>query len=248
MTAISEVAAGALAVFSVAPGADARAVAERMDTRARRGERSAAIIVGNADQRAAAERALRAGGWVEMSSIVHVAALDQPGEREVRRGVLRALGSREVVAAARNNPALRDEARRRVVGRSARTAAVLASGAFGGAAGMVALSVAQVRMLGDLAALGGRNLGREDAADIAAVAGSGLAWRVVGRSAVRWSGRPELARGGVAYLATRAIGVAARARLGRTGGVGAGQGAAALKERARGLAQRTSQLRQGRKS
>ena len=208
---------GALAVFSIAPGEDAGEVAARIAERSRRRERSMALLIGRNEHRADAERALLATGEIEMSRIAHVPALDAEGRKEVLTGVLRALPHDEVVAAARRNPELRDTVVARLRSANARTAGVLAGGLLGSGAGMVGLIYLQVKMLGDIAGARGRNLGREDLADVAAVAGSGVAWRMVGRRAVRLTGRPTLARGAVAWAATRGIGMAADRRL-RTDG------------------------------
>ncbi len=240
--------AGVLAIYSIAPGEDSAGVARKMAERTRAGERSVAILIGRAEQRAQAEQALLATGDIEMSSIVHVAALDEPGEKEVMEGVIRALGSREIVAAARRNPELRDAVTRHVVRRDALTAGVQASGALGVPAGMVALTFLQVRMLGDLAAIRDRNLGREDAMDVAAVAGSGLAWRIVGRTAVRITGRPVLARGAVAWTATRGIGLTAQRRLAGDRSSLRTPDRKALKDKAGSLAGRVKSLREGRQS
>ena len=239
---------GALAVFSVAPGEDAGGVARRMAERARAGERSVAILIGRAEHRAGAERTLLDTGQLEMSGIAHVAALDEAGEREVIDGVIRALGSRDVVAAARRNPQLRGAASKSVVRRTSRAAGILASGALGAQAGMVALVYMQVRMLGDLAAIRDRNLGQEDAGDVAAVVGSGFAWRVVGRTAARTTGRPVLARGAVAWAATRGIGMAAQRRLARDRTATRAADLTTIKDTAGSLAGRVKSLREGRTS
>ena len=233
----------ALAVFAVAPSADPTPIALRVADRARRGERSMVVVIGRPHERAEAERALLDTGAIEMSGIAHVGALDLTGEREVLNGVLRALPSGEIVAAARTNPELRQTVTRKVVSKNARTAGVLASGAFGGRAGMVALGFSQVRMLGDLAAIRDRNLTKEDALDVVAVAGSGLIWRMVGRTAVLRSGRPILARGAVAYAATRGIGLAAQKRF--TGERSGALAPAQLLATAKGLAGRARSLKQG---
>jgi len=239
---------GALAIYSIAPGEDGAGVARQMAERARAGERSLAIVIGRTEQRASAERTLLDTGDIEMSSIAHVAALDEPGETEVINGVIRALGSKEIVAAARRNPELRDSATRNVVSRNARAAGVLASGALGAQTGMVGLVVMQMRMLGDLAAIRDRNLGREDVADVAAVAGSGFAWRILGRTAIRATGRPIMARGAVAWAATRGIGLVAQRRLAGDRTYGRTLDVTTLKDTAGSLAGRVTSLREGRKS
>jgi hypothetical protein len=239
--------ADALAVFGIGPGADPGPTAEAMAQRARQGARSVAVLIGSAEDRAAAERALLDTGWIEMSSITHVAALDEIGAREMIQGVVRALPSDERVAAARVNPALREEISRQLVRRSARSAGVLASGALGPQAGMISLAYMQVRMLGDLAAARDRNLGKEDAMDVAAVAGSSFIWRMAGRGAVRRTGRPVLARASVAYAATRGIGIAAQRRFSSDRPQGGSLSSDALKQRAKGLAERVGSLKKGRK-
>jgi hypothetical protein len=239
---------GALAVFSVAPGQDAGAVARQMAERARDGERSVAVIIGRSAQRASAERALMATGDIEMSSIAHVAALDERGDKEVIDGVIRAVGSKGLVAAARRNPALREQASRRVLRRDARAAGILASGALGTQAHMANLTNRQVRMLGDLAAIRDRNLGREDAVDVAAVAGSGFAWRIVGRNAARASGRPMLARSVVAWAVTRGMGMVSERRLTSDQSYGRTLDLDKLKGSAGTLVGRLKSLREGRKS
>jgi hypothetical protein len=121
--------------------------------------------------------------------------------------------------------------------------------------------VRQVQLLGDLAAIRDRNLGREDAVGIAATVGSGFAWRMVGSSAARASGHPMLARGLVAWAATRVMGVVSEWRLtsdvthrrtldldklkGTTGRLDERKG---LKDTAGALADRVKSLREGRQS
>jgi len=238
---------GALAIYAIPPGGDPRQVAADMATRVSTGERSVAIVIGREHERESAEHALMETGTIEMSSIAHVAALDQKGEQEVMDGVLRALRSGDLVAAARHNPSLRDTVARKVVSRNARAAGLLASGAFGVPAGMVSLGFSQVRMLGDLAAVRDRNLTKEDAVDVVAVAGSSLIWRMVGRTAVARTGRPILARGAVAYAATRGIGLAAEKRF--TGEWPQRQlTAPQLSAQAKGMADRLRSLKQGKTS
>ena len=235
----------ALAIFSIAPGADPSEVAARMADRAVAGERSMAVIIGLPHERAQAERALLDTGVIEMSRIAHVAALDQRGEDEVMDGILRALPSDRIVAAARTNPELRRMVTRKVLSKNARTAGVLASGALGAKAGMVALGFLQVRMLGDLAAVSGRNVDREDAVDIAAVAGSSVIWRIVGRTAAARTGHPALARGAVAYAATKSMGLVARQRFSAGGSSSERFGTTTLVDKAKKLAVRAKSLKQG---
>ena len=56
--------ADALAVFGIGPGADPGPAAAAMAQRAQRGARSVAVLIGPAEDRAAAERALLDTGWI----------------------------------------------------------------------------------------------------------------------------------------------------------------------------------------
>lgn len=202
----------ALAVIALTPDSDVgRAVAPLAHRRASGGG-ALAVLIGDLAERRVLERRVLEAHRLEPSNVVHAAALDAGGEREVLRGIVRSLGD-DGVAAGRRNPGLRPEVGRVLVHRAARRSAAVGALPLPGV-DMPILVLIQVRMVADLAALHDRSFGAERALEALAIVGAGFGWRAIGRSA---TGAIPLAgwavRGGVAYGATRTIGEAALARL-----------------------------------
>ncbi|MEQ9337714.1 MAG: hypothetical protein RJQ03_11040, partial [Miltoncostaeaceae bacterium] len=171
-----------------------------------------AVLVGDEAHRDALEEALTLGHGLELSDLVHVAALDDEGLEMVLDAVAGVLAD-DAVGVARRTPALRPAIGARLVEDASRRAGLVGALPIGGA-DLPALAVIQVRMVAHLAAAHDRPRGMERALEALAVAGSGFGWRAIGRTAVKfvpvagWA-----AGGGVAYGATRAMGTVALKRL-----------------------------------
>lgn len=203
------------AVLTVAVPADraqAAAHASVLGARRARERRVLAVLVGDPAHRAALEETLTLGHGLEVSDLVHVAALDDEGMQTALEGVAQALGD-DAVGVARRLPALRPAVGARLVEDASRRAGLVGALPLGGA-DLPALAVIQVRMVAHLAAAHDRPRGLERVIEALAVAGAGFGWRAVGRAAVKfvpvagWA-----AGGGVAYGATRAMGTVALKRL-----------------------------------
>ncbi|MGD9694379.1 MAG: hypothetical protein AB7V42_01825 [Thermoleophilia bacterium] len=202
----------ALAVVAITDAGQLDAVLPSLRRRRRSGAGALAILIGTRAARAALERAVVAGGGLEVSNVAHVASLEGPGARAAIDAVIRALGPR-AVAAGRLHPALRGPIGAHLVRSGARQAAAIGAVPLAGA-DMPVLALLHVRLLAQLAALHDRPFGAERAVEALAAVGAGFGWRALGRSAVGLvPGAGWAARGGVAYAATRAVGEAALARL-----------------------------------
>lgn len=201
---------GCVVIHALDGPEDPRRVLEALRAHAASGTATVVVLSGTPDERAAQEAALLEAADIFPSRLVHVAALDEDKGRALRRRLVIALPGERAPVAARY-PLLRAAASREMVGRSSLYAAALA-GVRG--AGMPALTVLQVRLLADLAAGHGRPLGSDRAVDVAAVVGAGFAWKLAGRASIgMWSGPVWVARAGIAWAGTRALGAIARNRL-----------------------------------
>ena len=202
----------ALAVLAVTSTTDLSKGAPALAHRRRSGGGALALIVGDAKAGAVVERRLLEGHRLEMSNIVHVPSLEGEGEQAAIDAILHALGD-EAVAAGRRNPGLRPAVGRHLVKEAARQSAAVGALPFPGV-DMPVLVLIQVRLVAQLAALYDRPMGAERVLEGLAIVGAGFGWRAIGRSA---SGFVPVAgwavRGSVAYVATRAVGEAALARL-----------------------------------
>lgn len=202
----------ALAVLPVTAATDLSTGAPALAHRRRSGGGALALIVGEAKAGTDVERRLLEGHRLEMSNIVHVTSLEGTGAQAAMDAILRVLGD-EAVAAGRRNPGLRPAVGRHLVRQAARRSAAIGALPLPGV-DMPVLVLIQVRLVAQLAALHDRPLGAERALEALAIFGAGFGWRAIGRSAV---GAIPVAgwavRGSVAYVATRAVGEAAHARL-----------------------------------
>jgi uncharacterized protein (DUF697 family) len=203
----------ALAVMVLSSGTpDIETGVAALARRRRSGGGALAILVGTPAERAELERKVLAGHRLEPSNIVHVPSLEGRGGQRAVEAVVRALGD-GAVAAGRRNPALRPAVGRALVRKASRQAGAVGALPLGGA-DMPALSLLQVRLVTELAALYDRPMGAERAVSAAAVMGAGFGWRRLARAARRALPVPRWAAGGgVAYASTRAVGEAALARL-----------------------------------
>ena len=202
----------ALAVLAVTPSTDLSKGAPALAHRRRSGGGALALIVGGGDAAKEVERRLLEGHRLEMSNIVHVPSLEGEGQQVAIDAILHALGD-EAVAAGRRNPGLRPAVGRHLVKEAARQSAAVGALPLPGV-DMPVLVLIQVRLVAQLAALYDRPFGAERALEALAILAAGFGWRAIGRSAAGFVPVAGWAvRGSLAYVATRAIGEAALARL-----------------------------------
>jgi uncharacterized protein (DUF697 family) len=203
----------ALAVMAVAPGTpDIATGVAALARRRRSGAGALAILIGTPAERAELERLLLEGHHLEPSKIAHFDSLEGKGGGRAVDAVVAVLGD-GAVAAARRNPALRPAVGRALVRKASRRAGTIGALPLKGA-DMPALSLLQVRLVTQLAALYDRPMGAERAVSAAAVMGAGFGWRGVARAVRRALPVPRWAAGGgVAYASTRCVGEGALARL-----------------------------------
>lgn len=202
----------ALAVMALTPATNPEPGVSTLERRRRSGAGALAVLVGDADGRAALERRLLEGNRLEASNLAHVPALDAPGEHLVVEALLRVLGD-EAVAAGRRNPGLRPAVGRGLIRTATRQSAAIGALPLPGV-DMPALALIQVRLVAQLAALHDRPFGAERAVEALAIVGAGFGWRALARSATGFVPVAGwIVRGTVAYGATRAVGEAALARL-----------------------------------
>src|SRR5262249_17377790 len=127
----------------------------------------------------------------------------------IAAALARELGS-DVVPLARRLPRLRDPILRELIRRASTRAAVAGALPWRKGADFPVLALLQARLVLDIAAIYGRELGQEQVPELAAVAGSGLGFRALVR---RLPVRLPLIGGVTGYLATRAAGEAAIKRF-----------------------------------
>lgn len=203
----------ALAILAVSPRGDLPPGAAAL-ARARRRHPNAAlaVLIGTPDERHRLERRLIEDHGLEASNLVHVNSLEGDDAEAVVDRVTEVLGDAAVVAA-RRTPALRQAVGRRVVRSASRQAAAIGALPLGGAS-MPALTLQQIRMVGQLATAYDKPLGADRVLAALSILGAGFGWRALGRSAVGmvpvggWA-----VSGGLAYAVTRGLGETAHARL-----------------------------------
>ncbi len=203
----------ALAILAVRPGTDLGAGAAALARARRRDPRQAlAVLIGSRADREELERRLIEEHALETSNVVHVPALDEKGGEAVVERIIEMLAD-EAVAAGRRNPALRPAVARRIVRANSRQAGAIGAVPLGGAA-MPVLTLLQIKMVGQLAALYGRPMDAERIVTALGLLGAGFGWRALGRSAVGVVPGPGWAiHGGLAFAVTRGLGEATLARL-----------------------------------
>jgi uncharacterized protein (DUF697 family) len=194
------------AVGSADPDAPARQLADHK----RAGGRVLAILVGRPGERERMERRFLAHEPLEMSDLHHETSLEGAGGRGAVRAVVHALGE-DAIAAGRGNPVLRKVVADRLIADASRRAGAIGVLVFVPGADMPILTVLQIGLVAQLAALHNHPLGAERAVEFGAVFGAGFGWRAVGRGLLGLLPGPSWpVKGGVAYGATRAMGEAAR--------------------------------------
>jgi uncharacterized protein (DUF697 family) len=137
-----------------------------------------------------------------------------PGQAFPVEAIAAALARRlgpEAVALAARLPALRDDVAEQLVESASLRAAFLGVVTGGTAARLPVLASVQTRLVLDLAAAHGREIGPERAPEVGAVAATGLTLRGVVRRLGLGSSRPVAGLSG--YSGTRALGEAARRRF-----------------------------------
>lgn len=124
--------------------------------------------------------------------------------------VIAAQSGEDSVSLAARVPAIRDEIVDELIRTAALRAAVIGALPWRKGADFPALTLIQARLVLDVAAAHGRTIDRERAPELAAVAASGLGLRAAVRRLPR---RIPLLGGVTGFLATRALGEAARRRF-----------------------------------
>jgi uncharacterized protein (DUF697 family) len=131
--------------------------------------------------------------------------------------VARVLGD-QAIAAGRRHPALREAVADMLVGRAARQSGAIGVAVIIPKADMPAITLVQVRLVAQLAALHGRPLDARRGLEVAGILAGAFGWRAVARRGVQTMPVAGFAvRGGVAYTATLAVGEAARAYFAQAG-------------------------------
>ncbi len=197
-----------IVVHATVEGHDPALAAAVLAGAKRDGRRVLAIIVGSDQARQLTERAVLDARPLEPSDLVFVTSLDDPAP--VLAAVARSLGN-EAIAAGRRHPALRDAVAEFVISRAARQAGTIGVAAPIPGADMPAMTLIQVRLVAQLAALHGRPLDVRRGLEVVGVIAGAFGWRAIARRAALVAPVSRfVVRGGVAYSATRAVGEAAR--------------------------------------
>lgn len=204
-----------LLVHAAVAGHDPTLAAAVLAGAKREGRRVLAILVGTPKERKALERAFLAVQPLEPSNVAHLADLTNAGP--ALAAVARVLDE-DAVAAALRYPALRETVADTLVARAARQCGALGATPFTKGADFLAITVIQVRLVAQLAALHGRPLDVRRGLEVAGVLASALGWRAFARRAIPSVPVAGFAvRAGVAYSATRTLGEAARAYFAEVG-------------------------------
>lgn len=218
----------ALLVHPAVAGAEVEGPARILAERKRKGDEVLAVLIGRRGERERLAAGFRAVPPLEAGDLVHVASLEGPGGRQAVDAVVSSLG-RQKLSAGRLNPTLRPAVARSLIATASRRAAGIGAAVFMSGADMPVLTLLQVRLVADLAALYERPLGVERAIEIGGVFGAGYLWRAAARQA---AGVVPVAgwalKGTIAYAATRAIGESAD-RWFASGGQAADDPAAAFR-------------------
>jgi uncharacterized protein (DUF697 family) len=205
-----------LLVYATTEGHDPTLAAAVLAGAKREGRRVLSIVVGAPEIRAAIQQELLQVRPLEASNIAQVASLSNAGP--VLAAIARTLDD-EAVAAGKRYPALRPAVADLLISRAARQTGTIGIAAVVPGADMPAMTLIQVRLVAQLAALHGRPLDRRRGVEVAGVLASAFGWRAVARRAVGVIPIAGFAlRGGVAYSATRTVGEAARAHFAKPEG------------------------------
>lgn len=204
-----------LMVHAAIDGHDPTLAAAVLAGAKREGRSVLAIIVGTDETRGLTERAVLDASPLEPSDTARIPNLDDPAP--VLAAVARKLGD-EAIAAGRRHPALRDPVAELLIAQAARKAGAIGVAVVIPGADMPALTLIQVSLVAQLAALHGRPLDVRRGLEVAGVIAGAFGWRAIARRAALVAPLSRfVVRGGVAYSATRAVGEAARAYFAAVG-------------------------------
>lgn len=204
-----------LVVHAAIAGHDPTLAAAVLAGAKREDRRVLAILVGGDDARPALERAVLEARPLEPSNLAHVATLDDPAP--ILAAVARVLDE-DAVAAGQHHPALRTAVADMLIARASRQAGAIGAAAVVPGADLPAMTLIQVRLVAQLAALYGRPLDARRGIEIAGVLLGAFGWRAVARRAVKVAPVSRVVvRGGVGYSATKAVGEAARTYFAQAG-------------------------------
>jgi uncharacterized protein (DUF697 family) len=202
-------------VHAAVPGHDPTLAAAVLAGAKRQGRTVLVIAVGPPGQRTEIEHAFTEVQPLEPSNVAGVNSLSDP--KPVLMAVARVLGD-QAIAAGRRYPALREAVADMLVGRAARQSGAIGVVVVIPKADMPAITLIQVRLVAQLAALHGRPLDARRGLEVAGILASAFGWRAVARRGVQTMPVAGFAvRGGVAYTATLAVGEAARAYFAQAG-------------------------------
>lgn len=207
-------AAGPLLYVAVA-GHDATLAAAVLAGAKRDGRRVLALVTGNAAERAELERDLLGHPPLELSNIAHVVSLDDGAL--VLRTLARLLGA-DAIPVARTHPALRPAVADTLIAQMSRQAGTVGAAAIVPGADMPVITLIQVRLVAQLAAVYGRPLDVRRGLEIGSVLLGAFGWRAVARRASASVPVAGFAlRAGIALSATRAVGEAAKTFFAKAG-------------------------------
>lgn len=193
----------AVADHDATPGATELARAKRD------GRRALAIVAGAHVDRELLERAIVAHPPLELSNIVHV--VDLADAEVVRQTLANVLGP-DGIAVARRYPSMRPSVADTTIAQASRQASSVGAAIIVPGADLPVITMIQVRLVAQLAAVYGRPLDLRRSLEIAGVLAGALGWRAVARRAVASVPIAGFAlRAGIAYSGTRAVGEACKA-------------------------------------
>lgn len=202
-----------LVVHAATVAADHESALSLLAARRDAGQTVLVLLLGAPEEQALLERRFLAGHRLEPSNLALLASLEGEDEERARDAVVSKLGT-DALPAGRRHDRLRPAVARMLIAQSARRAGAIGASPWPGGADLPVLIVLQVGLVAQLAALYNRPVEPARAVEGLAVAGAGVLWRAMARSvAGLMPSAAWLARGGVAYASTRALGEAAQARL-----------------------------------
>lgn len=172
----------------------------------REGRRVFMIVIGGGAERATLERAVLEHPPLELSNILHIVSLD---DADLVRATLATVLVGDAVQIARSHPLLRDAVSEAVIAQMSKQAGTVGAAAVIPGADMPVITVLQVRLVAQLAAVYGRPLDARRGLEIAGVLAGAFGWRALARRAVASVPVAGFAlRAGIAYSGTRAVGEA----------------------------------------
>lgn len=202
-----DVAATGLVILAVAPGQLSSPAVEKILADIGKAELPAVLVLTEAP---GVELSFPAAG-IGPRRVVGIAPDGTTPADVLAEAVVAATGETAVALAAKL-PALRDEACRQVIRRTARQNAVVGALFIIPGADMPVMTINEARMVLRIAAAHGESVGVDRAVEIMGVVGSGFGMRAVARQALSLLWGPGWAiKSSIAYGGTRAVGEAANA-------------------------------------